>query len=256
MTNKMALIVAVVLGVLSIIGIRSYVEQLRQKLEFQTERVPFMTYAQDLEAGHVVTEDDLQEVPFIKETLEMALKGTEVKPDQKQAYLGARLASEVKAGQVMLKNHFPDTSSGGVIDDPAAKLKADERLISIPVNDVSGVDGLLRPGDFVDVIITMELVFPNGQTMPVTRTLLAGKPVIATGGNTNRYAVQGRNLYESVTLRLNYKDCNKVIHVMHEGGSFHLTKVKEGTPPQRTTDPVVGDRLYSEISAELRNQRR
>jgi len=254
-TNKMALIVAVVLGVLSIIGIRSYVEQLRQKLEFQTERVPFMTYAQDLEAGHVVTEDDLQEVPFIKETLEMALKGSEITPNQKQAYLGARLASEVKAGQVMLKNHFPDTGIK-VQADPAAKLKADERLVSIPVSDVAGVDGLLRPGDFVDVIVTMELIFPNGQTMPVTRTLLAGKPVIATGGNTNRYAVQGRNLYESVTLRLSYKDCNKLVHVLHEGGRFHLTKVKDGPPPQRTTDPVVGDQLYSEVSAELRNRRR
>jgi pilus assembly protein CpaB len=255
-TNKMALIVAVILGVLSIIGIRSYVEQVKTAGIRNQAKIPFLVVIQELQPGHVLAEDDLEERPFNKETMEGALRGSFISPGEKQAYLGARLRAKLKPGQVLLKDHFADSGPQATADDPSAKLKADERMMTIPVNVVSGLDGLLRPGDFVDVIVTMDMTQRNGDTFPITRTLLKSKPIIATAANTSRYAVIGsRNLYETITLRVNFKEANRLAFCLAQGASFHLTKMKEGTGAHAGHAPVITDHIYSDISTELRSGR-
>ncbi|MGE0706454.1 MAG: Flp pilus assembly protein CpaB [Planctomycetota bacterium] len=255
MTNKMALIVAVVLGILSIIGIRSYVDQIKKQSAIDVERINYMVAANDLDAGHVMTQDDLEQKPFIKATIVEALKGTAIAVGDEAPYLGARLRSKLKAGQLLLKDHFADSGGAKEDSDPSKKLGADERMFTIPVTGVSGMDGLIRPGDFVDVIVTMDASEGGGGFM-ITRTLLRGAPVLATGNNTSRYGgggIQGgAGLYETITLRVTTKEANKLAFCLYGGANIHLTKLKEGTAAQRGFDPVTNQTILSDIANEVR----
>jgi pilus assembly protein CpaB len=63
----------------------------------------------------------------------------------------------------------------------AAVLAPDTRAVSIAVNAVSGVAGLISPGDHVDVILTQEIAQSAGRTqhMITSETVLANVLVIA-----------------------------------------------------------------------------
>jgi pilus assembly protein CpaB len=63
----------------------------------------------------------------------------------------------------------------------AAVLAPDTRAVSIAVNAVSGVAGLISPGDHVDVILTQEIAQSAGRTqhMVTSETVLANVLVIA-----------------------------------------------------------------------------
>jgi len=60
----------------------------------------------------------------------------------------------------------------------AVSLVPGERAIAIPIDRVKGINGLIQPGDRVDVIA---IVPPRGNEAPVARTILRAVKVLAIG---------------------------------------------------------------------------
>jgi len=88
-------------------------------------------------------------------------------------------------------------------NDPPEELAyivpAGERAVTVAVNEVSGVAGLIRPGDTVDVLVTFK---NGGEQEAMTSTILQKIKVLATDRNMN--AVTGKanqeEIYKTVTL--------------------------------------------------------
>ena len=97
----------------------------------------------------------------------------------RRAMVGALLRVSIPAGGTILPQDLVMPGDHGYL---AAVLSPGKRAVSIGVDAVSGVAGLVWPGDYVDLILTMSMDDPGvplGHRM-AAETVLRGLRVIAT----------------------------------------------------------------------------
>jgi pilus assembly protein CpaB len=115
------------------------------------------------------------------------IKKTDVKPVgvlEKDIPTGAIFAPDQVVGRVVLlpisKNEPLTTmlvSSLNGVDAITSSIPAGYRAVSVPINDVSGVSGLVQPGSKVDVLFTR----PGNMAEAITSTILQNVKVLAVG---------------------------------------------------------------------------
>jgi pilus assembly protein CpaB len=115
------------------------------------------------------------------------IKKTDIKPVAflaKDIPTGALATAEQAVGRVTLypitKNEpltAAKVSSVNGADGITATIPAGYRAVSVPVNDVSGVSGLILPGSRVDVLFTR----PGTMVEAITSTILQNVKVLAVG---------------------------------------------------------------------------
>lgn len=129
----------------------------------------------------------------------------------KEAQLnGAVVRRNLPAGRVLTTNDVILPQAPGFL---SAALQPDMRAISVPINDVSGNAGLIRPGDYVDLILTQDLrsmglgldgVGPQGGV--VSETVVEHARVIAVGSTfvalDERVDSEGASSARTVTLEV------------------------------------------------------
>lgn len=131
---------------------------------------------------------------------------------------GALIRDYIEAGAVVPRADILRPRDRGFL---AAVLQPGARAISIPVNIVTGVSGLIWPGDHVDMLLTENVA---GGTTPVadrifTSIVLHDIRVIAIGqnivqgaaGNPKASAAASRQLYRTVTLEVTPLQAEKIV---------------------------------------------
>ena len=91
--------------------------------------------------------------------------------------VGRMVGASVPAGQALLSLHLADgnqTSRLSQVIDPGL------RALPLEIDKVTAFGGLLKPGDYVDVLMTLQN--PSDRTVE-TRTLLQGVAILAVGSN-------------------------------------------------------------------------
>jgi len=249
-TNKLALIVAVILGVLSVIGINAYVDKVRDSMRSPEDELTYLVAARDVEEGEVFTANDIKTASFRRETIDDALRGSHIKDRERQSILGARTRAKIREGQILQTHHFHRRTQL----DSGPKFGKEHRAITIPVSRTIGVGGMLKPGDYIDLVVSLELTDDRGQPFPTTLTLFKSVMILATDTNTDPHAVT-RVGYQTLTLRLTPPECNTLLHCLNQGASFHCLLVQEGTSPRPGYDPVTTDQIYREVKADLNRRK-
>ena len=206
MAKKKLLIAAIVVGALAAGLLLLYANQMQNReRDLIGETVPVIKAARTIPAGtplsrELVTTDDVP-VKF--------LPPNPVEAKDLEIYLGQAVSVNIQEGAMVLTSDF---SVAEVSRDLAGKIPKDERALSIPVDQISGVSGLLRPGDRVDLLATFP-VSDKDQLVPsgdgggasvgyVTMTLLQNVTLLATGQLISNVGGEqkGRNNYSTVTL--------------------------------------------------------
>lgn len=83
----------------------------------------------------------------------------------------------IVAGEPILAARVSGTDGRATL---SVNLPADKVAVSVPVNEVSGVAGFVRPGDLVDVLVTRQIPGTNGGVADkMTNVVLQGVPVLA-----------------------------------------------------------------------------
>ena len=105
-----------------------------------------------------------------------------------QAMLGGRVALRpIVPGEPILASKVSGDNGRATL---ASNLPEDMRAVSIPINDVSGVGGFVRPGDVVDVILTRQIPGEGAQptdkmtTVALENVLVLGIDQVADENNT------------------------------------------------------------------------
>lgn len=248
MHNKLALIVAVVLGVLSIIGIRLYVDNLQKKFLIDKELIDVFVASKDLPVGDMIGPEDVDIAQFSAPFMDQAFRRSHI--TDKATIMGSRTVERIAAGQVLQEYHFEKRRGTG----PKLKFDKEYRAITIPISRVGGVAGLLKPTDMVDIVINTQLADRTGANMLVTRTLFKNVLILATDSNTDPYTESSG--YGTVTLRLTPAECNKMAFCMFNGAAIQLLYVQPGTPEATGHDPTTGDELFKDIERELIEKQR
>jgi len=121
---------------------------------------------------------------------------------------GMVLRSALRAGDLILPVH-------GQIAERAAfssYLGDGRRAITMPVNAINSVSGLLEPGDLIDLYVSFEY-----RRRRITAPLLQGVLVLATGAQTQSAAAQAGQGFSTVTLDTSPEDAVKLVAARQSG---------------------------------------
>lgn len=225
MTNKIAILVAVILGIVAALAADSWMKEEKKKQESRFETVGVVVAKKTLRKDDVIRMGAglLQERQVPKE---MVLTGS-IAVSQLGRYRGYVVKERIDAGQPLTVDKLEPPyekaeTSLSVVDKGL-------RAVTVAVDMISGVAGLIRPGDRVDLVGTFDLSRRSGSGKKseegvVTLYLLQNVRVIALDRNTEKVATavsKGRKsrsrTYRTVTLEVKPEDAMRIINAQEQG---------------------------------------
>ncbi len=201
----LALVTGGIAAYLSDRYIADQVAEHRQQLDARYEPVKVVVASRDLFPGTVISSDtvSLRAVPkgYIHQDA--------LRPDEFSAVAGLTLAHPLKAGETVLRSHLSSQRGGhfaGLIEDG-------KRALTLSVDDISSVSGMLQPNDRVDILMTTR----DGKD-PLTFPLIEDVLVLATGVKTDAYGEDGVvSTYNTATVLVGPKDSARLVHASSVG---------------------------------------
>lgn len=221
------LLVAIAFGVLAAFVASSYLSSRLREIESrsQGEMVSVVVAKRDLQAGVLLTTDTLA----VREMPGNYAHSLAVSPDQFASIEGQELAFNMKGGESLL---WP-MLEGRKTPTFSARVAPGRRAITVAVDEINSISGLLEPGDLIDLLVTFQQ-----EREKVTAPLLQGVRVLATG---QRAVDESRNgetrIYSTVTLDTDWKQAQNVVIAREEGRLTALLRNPEDTQP--LPEPLV-----------------
>jgi len=157
--------------------------------------------------------------------------------------IGVRVTSGVRAGESLLWSDLATTSDQS--RDLSSLVRSGQRAIAIPADVSTTFGGLVRPGDRVDVLLTLL----RGPSDPVTVPLLQNLLVLAVGEDTGALQRPGQatrlpTSITHVTLSASIEQA-QLLAFAAERGRLTLTlrnpddiEILEGLPETSTADII------------------
>ena len=217
--------------------------------------VPYLVAARPLSAGTLArAEDFTSRTTFADAVPPGALVDT---PDARADLRSSLIRRYLEPGAIITRADILHPHDRGFL---AAVLAPDTRAVSIAVNAVSGVAGLIYPGDHVDVILTQEGQRSGGQTehLVTSETVLANVLVIAVdqniaqGAPTNGAPANGSAATRppgTVTIQTTVDQAERVAVATRIGA---LSLAVRSTDMDRPTEPPPGTAVSSaDVSQSL-----
>jgi pilus assembly protein CpaB len=255
--NGILIVISIGLGCLSAWAIEQHLSAKEQELEQQSriEKVIRIVAARDLPRGTLVSLKD-----FAKDEFPANWIGADaIALSEVQLVQGKQLNIDLKAGQLLMHVHLVEQAQPAL----ASRLSPDKRAVTIPVDLMSSMSGLLQPGDRVDLFVSFEY---KGQR--TTASLLQGVEVLATGQQTKmtgEHSAATEERYSTVTLAVSHEEAKKIV-AARQGGSItavlshetadqltlgrQLTAIQlpellglESAKPKVSVEIIYGDRL-------------
>jgi pilus assembly protein CpaB len=125
----------------------------------------------DLAVGTPLTHD----LAAIREVPVEWLHSSAITPEQFERAAGAVLAQPARGGEPLVWSQLEERRPASL----SAHLAPGRRATTIPVDETSSLSGLLRPGDRIDLLATVQR-----DKQHLTMPLLQGVRVLATGSRT------------------------------------------------------------------------
>lgn len=202
------LILAFALAVTTGGGIYLYLKGVAATQEpVEPDTVPVIVASKDMNFGTKLTEEHLRIAQYPKDSI----------PTGAYSDIDSVLAQTSKVflveGEPILRAKLSGVGGGLSVRIPEAM-----RAISLNVDEVTGVNGFVLPGDRVDVLVTIDNA--RGPNIAVTRTILQNVEIAAAGTKTEEVG-KGRVTTQSVTLIVEPGGAEALALGMHQG-QVHL----------------------------------
>lgn len=182
--NRKALLVAIVCAAVGVILLVLHQRRFEEQAS-GGRPVQVLMAVQELALGETLTEAKLG-TRFIPESY---LEDRHIRRSDLRRVIGVRLATTVRANQALLWTDLATSSDAR--RDLSSLVRAGMRAVNINPSQSSNFSGLLRPGDRVDLLVTMQrsgTETTERLTLPVLQNVL----VLATGMNTGGEAQSAR----------------------------------------------------------------
>jgi pilus assembly protein CpaB len=109
-------------------------------------------------------------------------------PDHRAALVGAMVRTSITGGAPILNSAVIHPGDHGFL---AAVLAPGMRAVTVGVDAISGANGLIWPGDYVDVLLTQSIPGAPGAKSIAAEMVLSDVRVIATGQEVVKAATSG-----------------------------------------------------------------
>ncbi len=256
MQGRLPIIVALAAGLLAVIFTNMYVSDIRQAS--QPDMAQVMVAAHDLRPGAVLEGKDVA----------MAMKAAGALPklavrwDERSLYLGQQIGFQVSEGDYILGSYFGTQAATAQRLSEKIDATLNQRAMTIPVDNMSSLEGSIRPGDRIDLLLTFQEMDTGsapagtgkgapgsaGRPKLVTVPLLENTYVLFTGFYGSQPSERG---YPSITLLVTSDEAKLLIWSMNLGKlSILLRNPKDLQSTDRTY--LIGD--ASQLQALGRHQ--
>lgn len=211
MKNKLILILAVIFGLGAAFGTYQYTENLKRTYQTSGNYARVAVAKQKISVRTVISSEmlDFKEMP-----VEYISPGTIV--DVKDV-AGKIAAGDIYPGEVIISGKLLSKA------DPAAglsaKIEADKRAISLPVNNITALHGLINIGDHVDVLVTFSST--DEEKLTLTSTIIQNVPVLAINKSLDTGSPSKEEL-QTVTLMVEPSEAQQIALAIQQG-SIQLT---------------------------------
>jgi len=179
MRTKVAiLIVALVLGGLAAVLAANYLGDARSTIEAESEPIEVLIANEDIPRGLSAEELLAEKLITLQEVPRRFVAAGAISSEK--ALEGRVLADPLSAGEQVTDGRFELPSTAGL----AYSIPGEFVGLSIPVDEVQGVSGLVKPGDHVTLYVTFD-EDQNSGTPAITKMLVADTKVLAVGAALN-----------------------------------------------------------------------
>lgn len=202
--NWFILLAALGVGGLAAMSTKNYIAQKIESIEAKDKgkaMVKVVVAKQDLDKGSVLSGENMATRDIPKEWVH----SDAITPDQFNRADGARLALPANAGEPVLWAQVENEKAGSF----STKLEIGRRAVTLPVDEISSISGMLAPEDLIDIIVTVQK-----DSRSYTFTLLQSMRVLATGTKVSHTDTdeEGKpSTFTTVTLDISPEDAKKLI---------------------------------------------
>jgi pilus assembly protein CpaB len=213
--------VALAIGLLAALAARSYLANRVADLEAKArgKNVNVVVAKADLPKGSKLSSENVAVRPVPSDYAH----SSSVLPDQFDRIEGQALAFNVKAGEAILWSLV----EGKKVPTFSARVDTGRRAITVPVDEINSISGLLEPGDLIDLLVTID---QKGKK--ITVPLLQSVRVMATGQRSVDDPKSGeRRLYSTVTLDTDPQQAQNVVVAREAGRLTALLRNPEDKLP-------------------------
>jgi len=204
---------AIAAGLMAAWSAQAYLADKAAQIErnAQVPQVERVVAAYDLAAGTVLSSDDLAVRLFPTSLVSSDSLG----PIDYSLLEGKVLRASLQSGDVIVPSHVKQAGSQAF----SSQLFKGRRAITMPVDAINSVSGLLQPGDLIDLYVSFEY-----DRRRITAPLLQGVLVLATGRMTQEDAEGSEfggqysaDSYHTVTLDTDPEDAVKLVAARESG---------------------------------------
>ena len=209
--NKTWIVVgaALVMGLLAALVARNYLSNEMAAIEARKngEKVNIVVAKGKMKKGDVISSATVA----VRSVLVDYAHSNALMPNQFDTFDGKVLAFGVNGGEMILWSMLEAKKTPTF----SARVEAGRRAITVPVDEINSISGLLEPGDLIDLIVTV-----SQRDKKFTFPLLQSVRVMATGQRSVDDPKSGeRRQYSTVTLDATPKQAQNVI-VAREAGKI------------------------------------
>lgn len=222
--NKSWIVLIVALGVggLAAFGAKNYLSTQMAEIEAREKNkamVQVVVAKTDLEKGSALSAENVAVRPVPKE---WAHSGA-ITPDQFGRAEGSALAYPANAGEPVIWAQLEGQRSPTF----SARLTQGRRAVTVPVDEISSLSGMVEPGDLIDIVVSI-----NKDKRNFTFTLLQSVTVLATGTKASQEEkdIEGRGrTFTTITLDTTPEDAKRVIAAREVGRVTALLRAPNDT---------------------------
>lgn len=208
-TNKKIIVIAVVLSLITAILIYMYISQSNTVVEPEIEKVTVYLAARTIPARTEITASDIKQASMAKELL-----NSNAVTDLKEI-TGKYTLQSIMEGELIRSERLADE------DSMYASYMVPEgtRAVSINVTEQTNVANLVRPGDFVDMIVSFDKEEDaEGSIYPrITKMLIQNVQVLALGQDVILSSEKLKEPPTTVTLAVKAADVEKFVFASEFG---------------------------------------
>ncbi len=205
--NKKVMIIAIVCGLLTVLGLSYYLNSLKQTV------TKTGTYSDVVVAVNTIP----AYVKVSSEMLTLRLLPTEaVHPDavtSVPSIVGGITNAEISKDEQVLKSRVV---TGNTEAGLAYRIPENMRAMTIPVTEITGVAGYINKGDNVDILVSYNDKDTTNLTKASVFTQLQNLKVLVIG-NAAKTTKEGQALPGSLTLLVNPEQAEVLVYALNHG---------------------------------------
>ncbi|SDC22101.1 Flp pilus assembly protein CpaB [Acinetobacter boissieri] len=189
----LGLIVAISIGVLSFWAFKLIFDQKVANLNKKGPQVQYVVASTSLQSGSIISTNNVSQRNLSQEYSQ----SNAVPVSDFSAIDGLPLKVDLKPGDIVMYSMVDNKK------EITKLIPAGHRAITIPVDDESSISSMLKPGDLIDLLITLN------SSQPVTVPLIQGVKILATGKQLDGSTSDNMG-YANITLDVTATDARNI----------------------------------------------